>query len=62
METARKRKEACRRTIQGAHQTEELRDRAWDGAVSPLSPRTMEMTSGNKEARGHATGHPVVDK
>lgn len=32
------------------------------GAVSPLSPRTMEMTGGNKEARGHATGDPVVDK
>lgn len=62
METARKKKKACRRTTQGTPQPEELRDRAWDGAVSPLSPRTMEMTDGNKGARGHATGHRVVDK
>ena len=49
-------------TTQGAPQPEELRDRVWDGAVSSLSPRTMEATDGNKGARRHVTGHPVVDK
>lgn len=55
METARKKRKACWRTIQGAPQPEELRDRAWDGAVRPLSP-----SDSNKEARGRATGHLVV--